>query len=241
MKKMLRFCKRQLLVLSICLTALVHPTPSRADLFGGDVVVLSQILIQVIAQLEQMRKIFSTGEDTLSLLRDINRGLRDGLAVIKIRNPRFSPGLYGGMGNADQVLSTIHDFYGTAPPTAEARVQEAQDRSVAESIAMNSTLFEYADQVDDESKRMLDHAHAVNPEGAGKLTAQSVAVLIGVTTQVLRTNSMMLKIMAENMALQNRKEKIASTQFKTQYDGLSDALGTLPTETKLPNLGSQGE
>ena len=76
----------------------------------------------------------------------------------------------------------------------------------------------------------------MSPQGAGKLTAQSIAVLIGVTTQVLRADSMMLKMMSENLALQNRKEKIQSAQFRTQYDGLSGALGTLPKDTHLQAL-----
>jgi hypothetical protein len=63
-----------------------------------------------------------------------------------------------------------------------------------------------------------------------------MAVLIGVTTQVLRTNSMMLKAMGENMALQNRKEKLQSAQFRAQYDGLSDGFGKLPRETNLGTL-----
>jgi len=229
------------LLMSFLSVSTFWPIPSRADLFGGDDVILGQILAQAIEQLSALQKIFSTGSDTLGLLRDINRGLRDGLAMIQIRNPRFSPGLYGNLDSADRVLSTIHDLYGRSPKTGEARIQDAQDQSVAESIAMNGTLFQYADQVDAESKRIVDHSQVVNPTGAAKLTAQSLAVLIGVTTQLLRTNSMMLKIMAEDMALKNRKEKIASSQFKTQYDGVSSALGTLPIQTKLPSLGSQGD
>lgn len=239
MRRQMKRLRRHLGIVFL-MFALIFPTPSRADMFGGDVLVLSQILMQAIQQLSALQRIFSTGSDTLGIIRDINRGIRDGLAMIQIRNPRFSPGLYGNLDSADRVLSTIHDIYGQSPRTGEARIQDAQDQSVAESIAMNGTLFQYADQVDGESKRIMDHAQAVNPAGAAKLTAQSLAVLIGVTTQVLRTNSMMLKMMAENMALQNRKDKIASSQFKTQYDGLSTALGTLPTQTKLPSLGSQG-
>ena len=91
--------------------------------------------------------------------------------------------------------------------------------------------------MDEESRRILNHSQAVNPQGAAKLTAQAVAILIGVSTQVLRTNSMMLKMMGENMALSNRKEKLQAAQYKGQYDGLSSALGKLPKETNLKPLG----
>jgi hypothetical protein len=212
------------------------PAPSKADLFGGDVVVLTQILAETIQQLMQLKSIMSNGADTLDLLRDINSGIRNGLTVIQILNPKFNPGLYGSLATEESVLAIITSLYGKIPQTSEYRLQQAQDQSVAESIAMNGTLFQFADQSDIESRRIFDQSQVVSPQGAGKLTAQSVAVLIGVSTQVLRTNSMMLKMMSENMALSNRHEKLQSEQFKYQYDGLSNAIDKLPTETHLTSL-----
>lgn len=229
--------KKRIITILLCFT-LITPRPAKADLFGGDVAVLVQILAQAIKQLYELQRIVSTGQDSLSLMRDINRGIRDGLAVIRIINPKFNPGLYGGLETADQVQRAIEDLYGAIPQTSEYRLQEAQDRSVSESIAMNGTLFQYADSVDEETKRIIAHSQSVNPQGSAKLTNQSLAVLIGVTTQVLRTNSMMLKMMGQNMALSNRKEKLQATQFKSQYEGISNALGALPKETNLSPLGS---
>lgn len=209
------------------------PRPSRADIFGGDVAVLVQILANAVQQLAQLQQILGTGTNTLYLLRDINRGLRDGLTVLRLLDPHFNPGLYGDLRTTERVLATLQELYGRIPQTAEARLQSAQDQSASESIAMNGTIFQFADQADQESRRIFEHSQAVNPQGAAKLTAQSVAVLISVTTQVLRTNSMMLKMMGENMALTNRKEKIQSSQFRNQYEGLSSAFGGLPQDTKL--------
>ena len=228
--------RKKILIALMCLT-LTIPRPARADMFGGDVVVLLKILAQSIQQLYELRQILGTGKDTLTLMRDINRGIREGLAIIRIINPKFNPGLYGSLETADQVQRAIEDLYGVIPQTSEYRLQEAQDRSVAESIAMNGTLFQYADSVDIEAKRIIGHAQNVNPQGAAKLTAESLAVLIGVTTQVLRTNSMMLKMMGQNMALSNRKEKLQSSQFKAQYEGISNALGSTPKTLQLKSLG----
>ena len=229
--------KRRIVATSLCV-CLMLPSPAKADFWGGDVVVLTKILANAVQQLVQLRQILNTGSDSLNLMKDINRGIRDGLSVIQILNPKFNPGLYGSLDQADQIMNVITDLYGKIPHTGEYKLQEAQDRSVSESIAMNSTLFRYADDVDQESKRIIEHAKDVNPQGAAKLTAQSIAILIGVTTQVLRTNSMMLKMMGENMALNNRKEKLQASQFKSQYEGISNALGTLPKETNLQPLGS---
>jgi hypothetical protein len=231
----MKFLRKNIIILLTSCALFFVPQKSEA-FFGSDVVVLVQILSNSIQQLAQLRQIFSTGTDTLGLLRDINHGIRDGLGVIQIIDPKFNPGLYGNLETAERVLAVIKDLYGKIPQTPEARLQQAQDQSISESIAMNGKLFKFADSVDEESQKILNHANVVSPLGAAKLNAQSIGVLIKVTTQVLRTNSMMLKMMSENMALQNRKEKIESAQFKTQYSGLSDALGKLPGKTKLGSL-----
>lgn len=210
--------------------------PARADLFGGDIVVLTKILLQTIQQVQQLQMILANGKDHLGLMRDLNAGIRRGLEIIRIIDPKFNPGIFGSLEDAASVQRAIEELYGHIPETSESRLQEAQDRAASESIAMNGTLFRYADDVDLEAKRIISHAQGVSPQGAAKLTAESIAILIGVSTQVLRTNSMMLKMMGQNMALSTRKEKLQSAQFKTQYEGLSSALSSLPKETLLPSL-----
>ena len=226
--------KKRLLAFFMCFLLLV-PQPAKAS-WGADIPLLIKIVANTIQELIVLKQIFKNGSDSLELMKEINQGIRNGLAIIQILNPRFNPGIYGNLATADQVLNVINDLYGKIPQTSEYRLQEAQDRSASESMAMNGTLFRYADDVDLETKRIIAHASVVSPQGAAKLTAQSLAVLIGVTTQVLRTNSMMLKMMGENMALSNRKEKLQAQQFKTQYDGISSALGEIPKVPKLKPL-----
>jgi len=216
--------------------AMVIPLPSRADLFGGDVAVLVQILAQAIEQVTRLQTIINNGKDTLNLMRDINSGVRSGLDLIRIINPRFNPGLYGDLKDPQNVLRAIHDLYGQAPKTADKELMDSNDQSVAEVISMNRNIYDYADQVDQERERILLHSQVVSPQGAAKLQNQSLGVLIGVMTQLLRTQSQMLKIMGQNMALENRKEKMTSSQFIENYQGLSNGFKSLPKDTTLPSL-----
>jgi hypothetical protein len=224
-------------ILSISLIAV--PKFAHADLFGGDVVVLSQILVQAIQTVIQLKSILSTGEDTLDLMRDINAGVRSGLTLIQIMNPKFNPGTYGDLRNPDAVLRAIESVYGATPQGMDQDLMKSQDQSVAEVISMNRNLYDYADQVDLERDKILFHSQVVSPQGSGKLQNQALAVLIGVTTQLLRTQSQMLKIMAQNMAFENRKEKLSTQNFKDNYSGLSRGFQNLPKETKLPHLGGE--
>lgn len=232
MMKIKKYCSFIIIVFSLMLPS----SRAKADLFGGDVAVLMQILVQAIEQVARLQSIIQNGNDTLNLLRDINSGVRSGLDLIKIINPKFDVGVYGDLKNPQNVLKAIHDIYGQIPKTADQDLMETQDQSVAEVISMNRNIFDYADQVDQESERILIHSQVVSPQGAAKLQNQSTVILIGVMTQLLRTQSQMLKIMGQNMALENRKEKLTSGQFIENYEGLSNGFKSLPKKIDLPTV-----
>lgn len=228
--------KKYLMCALIFLSITFQNKAARADLFGGDVAVLLQILAQSIEQVYRLQQIIQNGKDTLNLLRDVNAGVRSGLDLIRIINPKFNAGVYGDLSNPENVLRAIHDLYGTTPNTADKELIDIQDQSVAEVIAMNKSLYDYSTQVDFERERILMHSQVVSPQGAAKLQNQSLAVIIGVLTQLLRVQSQMLKVMGQNMALDNRKEKLASEQFIENYKSLADGFGQLPKDVKLPSV-----
>jgi hypothetical protein len=229
--------KKRILTILVSALLLLSPKPAKADLFGGDVLVLTQILAQAIQTVITLKSVLENGKDSLDLLRDINAGVRSGLDLIRIVNPNFNPGVYGNLNDADSVLRALQAVYGTIPQGMDEDLMKSQDQSVAEVISMNRNLYDYADQVDREKEKILFHAQVVSPQGAGKLQNQALGVLIGVTTQLLRTQSQMLKIMAQNMAYDNRKEKLATQNFQENYQGLSRGFDGLSKKTDLPRLG----
>jgi hypothetical protein len=229
--------RKNLVATALSVTLFFSSRSAKADLFGGDVVILTQILAQAIQTVITLKSVLDTGKDSLDLMRDINAGVRSGLDLIRIINPNFNPGVYGDLRNADDVLRALQAVYGSVPQGMDQDLMKSQDQSVAEVISMNRNLYDYADQVDREKDRILFHAQVVSPQGAGKLQNQALGVLIGVMTQLLRTQSQMLKIMGQNMAYDNRKEKMATQNFQENYQSLSHGFGSLPRETKLPRIG----
>lgn len=112
-------------------------------------------------------------------------------------------------------------------------MQKSTDQSVAEALMLHNEAFQYAGNVDSEVERIKDYAKDVSPLGAGRLTAQSMGVLITVLNQVLRTNAAILKVQSEQLALQNRREKLSSEQFKTQYKQVGTALQNLKKDYRI--------
>lgn len=232
--------KKKFITLFMAVCLLVTPMKARADLFGGDVVVLLKILAESMQTVIQLKSILQNGQDTLNLLRDINQGVKVGLDTIRIINPKFDAGVYGKLGDVDSVLNAIQNIYGQVPEGIDVDLMKSQDQSVAEVISMNRNLYDYADQVDKERDRLLIHSQAVSPQGAAKLQNQALGVLIGVNTQLLRTQSQMLKLMAQNMAFDNRKEKIITRNFQENYKSVSENIKSLPKEVLLPRLKGGG-
>lgn len=232
--------KKSLIALIMSGVLFLTPMTSRADLWGADVVVLMKILAESIQTVVQLKSILENGKDTLNLLRDINQGAKSGLDAIRIINPKFDAGVYGKLNNVDAVLSAIQNVYGQVPEGMDVDLMKSQDQSVAEVISMNRNLYDYADQVDKERDRLLIHAQAVSPQGAAKLQNQALGVLIGVNTQLLRTQSQMLKLMAQNMAFDNRKEKIITKNFQENYKSVSENIKSLPKGVTLPRLKGGG-
>ncbi len=210
-----------------------HPDNAYADFWGGDIPLLTEIVANTLQQLEQLRSILGTESDTLGLLKDINSGLRDALALAKSQSSTLYPGVLSDIQSAGAMMDLVEQLYGKVPRTPEASMQKTTDQSVAEAIYLHNEAFKYADSVDPEAERIKDYAKDVSPLGAGRLTAQSVGVVINVLNQVLRTNAAILKVQGEQLALQNRREKLSSEQFSTQYRELGEAFQSLNGGYKL--------
>jgi hypothetical protein len=218
--------------------ALIVTTPqtAKADLFGGDVAVLVQILYQAVQQLIQLRAILNNGQDTLGLMQDINRGINDSLGLLKSVGVNVDPGLYGNLMNAQDALFKIQSIYGIIVPSLDAGVQKDTDQSVAEAITLNNSLYQYSNEIDQIGEQVKQFSHSVSPGGAQKLTAQTLGVMLHVMNQQLRAQATGLKMQAQNLALSNKKEKDSTKHFLEVSDSLNTALKTENPTFSIPRF-----
>jgi hypothetical protein len=230
--------KARLIALVTLLTSLLI-TPdrlARADLFGGDVAVLSQILIQAIEQLNQMRKIFEMGSDQLGLLREINRGINDSLGLLRTTNPNSDPGIFRDWSRGSDAHRAVTDLYGEVVPSKDAPVQSTTDQSVAEAVALNNSIYDYTRDIDAIGEAIKSDSHSVSPGGAQKLTAQSLGVMLHVMNTSLRAQATSLKLQAQVLALQNHKDKEASRETAEASSALKAAVNTQTPRFETPRF-----
>jgi hypothetical protein len=217
-------------------SALVFGFGARADMFGADVSVLLQILQQNIAQLAQLKAILQSGDDTLDLLREINRGINDSLALAHTLGIHVDPGLYAGIDEAGQALDMVEQVYGTVADSPLATTQRNTDQTVAEAIAFNNDLHEYTQNLDQVGEEIKSYSHQVSPGGAEKLTAESLGVMIHVLNQQIRATGEGLKLQAQALALQNKREKDMTAQYLKEGDVLKTKMMGLNSSFDLPRF-----
>ncbi len=228
--------KQKLLAMLLGFSLIGPPLYSRADVFGGDIAVLVQILANALKQLIEMQKLVENGRDTIGLLRDINRGINDSMKIIDSLAPFMDPGLYKDLKNAQAVAQHLQGTYGTIVDSPEAKVQSDTDEVIAEGISMNNSLFDYAGDLDKVGEEIKQYSHAVSPGGAQKLTAQSLGVMVHVMNQQLRATATGLKLQAHAMAVQNRKEKTETAAYLNQMKTLQSAMQKKDVNFQFPRF-----
>ncbi len=220
-----------ILIFQICMAP-----QARADLFGGDVAVLAQILANALQQLAQLRNILQTGRDNVDLIRDINRGINDSLNIIRTVSPNTDPGLYRDWEKVSDALNKLETVYGITVDSHDRKVQKDTDQSVAEAVALNNTIYKYTKAIDEIGEMIKSQSHSVSPGGAAKLTAQSLGVMLNLQNEMLRTQATGLKLQAQALAIQNRKDKDRTRQMVAGADDLNAALGGVKPAFKLPRF-----
>ena len=228
---------KKVLPVLICFSLTMSPV-ARADMFGGDLAFLAQILSTAVQQLAQLRSLLQNGQDSLNLLHDINQGINDSLNLIKTISPNVDPGLYKDWEKVSDALRKIEAIYGIAVQSPSYQAQRDTDESVAEAVALNNSIFKYTKQIDDIGELIKRQSHSVSPGGAAKLTAESLGVLLHVQNEILRTQATGLKLQAQSMALQNRKDKEQTRQMVSGADNLMAAMANQKPAFKLPRSPS---
>jgi len=221
------------ILLSVQLTFLPQ---ARASIFGEETAVLIQILSNALQQLAQLRQIFQTGKDSLDMLRDINQGINDSLALIKTISPNTDPGLYKDWEKVSEALGKLEGIYGTVIESRDRQVQKDTDETVAEAVTLNNSIYKYTKVIDEIGEMIKLQSHTVSPGGAAKLTAQSLGVMLNLQNEMLRTQATGLKLQAQNLAIQNRKDKAMTRQMVESADSLKSALANQHPAFQLPRF-----
>lgn len=225
--------KLMAIIMGLIISGVPH---AQASMFGEENILLAKILANALQQLAQLQNILNTGRDNLNLIRDINRGINDSLNLIRTISPNTDPGLYKDWENVSSALSKIESIYGIVIDSHDAKVQKDTDQSIAEAVSLNNSIYKYTKLIDEVGELIKSQSHSVSPGGAAKLTAQSLGVMLNLQNEMLRTQATALKLQAQTLSLQNRKDKDQTRQMVAGADSINAALAGAQPQFKLPRF-----
>lgn len=226
---------KSLLILLVSIS-LMTPLKSKADMWGGDLIYLAQILENAIRQYKELQNIMQNNKDQLDLLRAINRGINDSLNLARTVYPNIDSGVYNDWSNVNDSLKKLTDIYGEITSSPLKRIYQDTDQSVAEAVTLNNDVYKYTQNIDELGEIIKDVSHDVSPGGAQKLTAQTLGVVLHVMNQTLRIQATGLKLQAQTMALSNKREKDSTQSYLQSANILKSAMKNESFKFKAPRF-----
>ncbi len=208
---------------------------ARADLFGGDVAVLLKILAEQIKQYYQLKSMIENGKNQLNLLRNVNAGIDNSMALIKTL-PIEDERVWAEVAKFEQVLNKIRDVYGEIPKSPEEALHKIHDETVAESLKMANEFKAYSSQQEKNSEVIAVQARLASPKGAARMQAATSAEILKSLSQLLRLNTQLLKLQSEDLAMSNKKSKDEVTNYQQVSGDLGRAFSSFKVDMKLPRF-----
>lgn len=196
---------------------------AQADLFGGDVAVLSQILVQTIQQLSTMRSILGQARDTASMLEELNRGVKEALRLADTAHVPLPQQVYDQAKSLDQALETAHQVYGVLPESAP-HYDQMQYRSGAEGLFLSEDAFDYSTFLDKQGEKIKSSAVVASQPAATRLTAESLGVLLHAVSHSNRLEAKNLEIISTTRIENSAKDAARFNSFIESHQTLEGDL-----------------
>lgn len=229
--------KRSLLSFVLIFTLFLGtPKKAKADLWGGDVAVLIQILANAIQQYQQLQMIVGRTQDSLSLARDLNSGINEALNLLQTAFPESELGIYKDWDTLQVAAKEMESIYGTALSAKQFAHHGHLDKSVAEAVILYNKLTRHAKRVDSIGESAKLRSRNASPKGAARLQAQLSGVQLHVQNQSLRTQGAILKLEAQNTAVRNKKEKDETRFFLKSADKLKAVMKSHKADFATPRF-----
>lgn len=207
-------------------------TPARADLFGGDVAVLMQILQENIRHYYQLQEMIKQGQNADSYLRWINKGLDNSIGLLQSL-PIKDEKVLSELKEFRQAMGKVSTLYGQVPRSPEEALQLLHDQTVAESLRMATSFKEYSETQETNSNLARIQAREASPKGAARMQVEMSADILKSLSQLIRLNTQMLKLQSEQLAINNKSSKEGVANFQKVSRDLGSGFSNFKTDMKL--------
>lgn len=203
-----------------------------ADIWGGDVAVLLQILSENIKQYYQLQQMIKNGSDQMSFLRILNQGIDNSIGLLESL-PIKDEKVLSDIKEFKKAIQKVEGLYGAIPKSPEEALQLLHDQTVAESLRMATSFKEYSEVQEKNSQVIASQARIASPKGAVRMQAETSAEILRSLSQLIRLNTQMLKLQSEQLAMDNKLSKQGVANYQKVHRDLGRGFSKFKPDMKL--------
>lgn len=211
---------------------MLFSTSVRADIFGSDTAVLTQILQENIRHYFQLQKMIQQGQSTETYLRWVNSGLDNSIGLLQSL-PIKDEKILAELREFRSAMGKVSTLYGQVPKSPEAALQVLHDQTVAESLRMATSFKEYSETQEMNSNLARLQARGASPKGAARMQVEMSADILKSLSQLIRLNTQMLKLQSEQLAVNNKSSKESVANYQKVSHDLGSGFSNFKPNMKL--------
>lgn len=220
------------MVSALTFASFIFPNIAKADLFGGDVAVLMQILQENIRHYYQLQQMIKQGQDAEDFLRALNSGLDNSIGLLDSL-PIKDENVLADLKQFKAAMGKVETLYGQIPKSPDEALHMLHDQSVAESLRMANSFKDFSEAQEKNSEIIASQARQASPKGAARMQAETSAEILRSLSQLIRLNTQMLKLQSEQIAMNNKLAKDNVAGFKKINEDLGNGFSKFKPDMKF--------
>jgi hypothetical protein len=187
---------------------------AQADMWGGDIPLLIQIVVKAVEQIEELQQIISTTRQTVSVLEDMNQGVKEVLRLANTAHIPLPPQVYQQADTIAQAADMARTIYGD-PPNDSPISTRTHFQSGTEGLFLSQDAFDYSTFLDQTGENVKASSLGANQAAATRLTAETLGVVVEAISHSNRLQAKSLEISATDRLEKSQKDA-------AQYDSFID-------------------
>lgn len=195
------------------------PYQAKADLFGGDLPLLAQIVTNTLKTILEL-------ERQTSLLRDEMRGINDRINRIKTIADVVQPSQWDKWKDPQEALRRLKLIYHTLPDEYRTDKSDAIEEELSKAMNLVARISAEANTTFYSGKELERRGADASPGVATKLTASGVGTLISMEAQAQVVQSHIVSLLAQMLAQGNEKESRLAVSKGAEFSSYSKSLGS---------------
>lgn len=205
----------------LCLFTVVPFKPAHADLWGGDLPLLTQIVFNTLHTMYELQQ-------QTQMLNDEMSGIKDRINRIQTIAEVVQPSQWDRWRDPAEAMRRIKLIYGTLPKEYRSEKSDMIEDEISKAMNLVSRVSSGANSSFHSGKELERRGADASPGVAQKLTASGVGSLVAMEAQTQVIQSHIVSLLAQQLADGNEKETRLVMNRGQSFNSVS---GSLKAET----------